>query len=274
MVAWALWLGALFSAFAGGVFIYVSFLRDLVGTTDDNGAALLGLLIMFTVGGVVLIGRVWSVLGAQYRPRPRSGDGRYETQIRNQERRRLLQEMHDGSLQTATALSLYSQVAGTEALRIQLARKLVGEMRVLLSTSPSDRLSQRLDEAVRELSQQMEKYVNLPVTITVMGEKDLEKLSTERAAVLFHVVQEGLSNVSKHAAATESRIHVISSNGLTQVVVQDNGKGFDTSNLSSRWDVPHGLALLKHRIEDLGGSFVLTSAAGKGTKLEARMPHS
>lgn len=274
MVAWALWLGVLFSAFAGGVFIYAAFLGDLVGATNDNGAAMLGLLTMSIVAAAILTGKVWARLSAQGRQQVRSGDRRYEIQIRNEERRRLLQEMHDGPLQTATALSLYSQVDGSEGLRIQLARKLVGELRVLLSTSPSDRLSQRLDEAVRHLSQQMEKYVNLPVTITVMGEKELEQLSPEKAAVLFHAVQEGLSNISKHAAATESRIHIISSNGLTQVTVQDNGRGFDTKSLSTRWDVPHGLALLKHRIDDLGGSLILTSAEGKGTKLEARMPHS
>jgi signal transduction histidine kinase len=196
-----------------------------------------------------------------------------EGRIRNEERRRFLQELHDGPIQTATALMIYEQVPNMESMRQELLGRLTREMRVLMSTSPVERLSQRLDEAVQQFRQQMEQYTNIPVTVTVTGEGNLKKLPPSKAAVLYHVVQEGLSNVSKHSGATEARVRIACSDTSTRVSVEDNGKGFDQSSLQERWDVPHGITLLKQRIESLGGSLRLGTSGGKGTMIEAQMPH-
>jgi len=101
----------------------------------------------------------------------------------------------------------------------------------------------------------------------------LTYLSPAKAAVLFHVVQEGLSNVSKHSDAAEARVHIVCSAAACNVRVVDNGKGFDKAAIDERWDVPHGLALLKQRVEALGGSFDIDTSEGKGTAIAVQMSH-
>jgi signal transduction histidine kinase len=160
-----------------------------------------------------------------------------------------------------------------ESMRRELLGRLTREMRVLMSTSPVEQLSRRLDEAVQQFRQQMERYTNIPVVVTVIGRGNLKDLPPNKAAVLYHVVQEGLSNVSKHSGATEARVRITCSERSTRVSVEDNGKGFDQSSLQERWDVPHGIPLLKQRIESIGGSLRLGTSVGRGTTVEAQMPH-
>ncbi|MEM8857772.1 MAG: sensor histidine kinase, partial [Chloroflexota bacterium] len=79
---------------------------------------------------------------------------------------------------------------------------------------------------------------------------------------LFRVLQEALNNIIKHSYATQVTLVLDHTASHTQLVVQDNGKGFDPSNQSSGF----GLKSMKERVRQLGGSFDIQSG-DNGTKI-------
>jgi signal transduction histidine kinase len=89
---------------------------------------------------------------------------------------------------------------------------------------------------------------------------------------LLRIIQEGLSNVRKHAGATVVTVHLIESDGWIEARIEDNGAGFDPA-ATSRADYPRfGLSTMRERAEAVGGSLEIESAAGHGTRVVARMP--
>ena len=106
----------------------------------------------------------------------------------------------------------------------------------------------------------------------VLVELDLQSanVSASTGQALFSVVQIALSNVERHADATQVTLRMASEDGEgVQLAVTDNGRGFagQPGSASAR-----GLKNLRHRIESLGGAFAVRSAPGEGTRIEARMP--
>jgi signal transduction histidine kinase len=89
---------------------------------------------------------------------------------------------------------------------------------------------------------------------------------------VLRIVQEALSNVRKHAGATEARVRLRTTNGCLRVTVKDNGQGFDASSYE-RGDWPQfGLKTMKERSEAVGGIFQLRSTPGKGTTIAVTVP--
>lgn len=93
-------------------------------------------------------------------------------------------------------------------------------------------------------------------------------LPAETRHNLFLFVKEALNNALKHAGASEVSVEVVVvENGSVQIVVKDNGRGFDlqTSNGARKGN---GLENMRKRIENLGGQFQIISAPNQGTSLK------
>lgn len=89
---------------------------------------------------------------------------------------------------------------------------------------------------------------------------------------LLRIIQEGLSNVRKHAGATVVTVQLIDSDGWIEARIEDDGAGFDPA-ATSRAEYPRfGLSTMRERAEAVGGSLEIESAAGHGTRIVARMP--
>jgi len=88
---------------------------------------------------------------------------------------------------------------------------------------------------------------------------------------LYRIIQEALTNVAKHAQATETSVMVSQKNSTVILSVRDNGLGFDTDKVLS---APKGMGLLniKERVDLLGGSFEIISRPRKGTTLTINIP--
>ena len=101
-------------------------------------------------------------------------------------------------------------------------------------------------------------------------------LPSDHQVALLRCTQEALRNVHKHARATQVEL-VLLQRTPNQVVLRiaDNGVGFDPAQVSRPADAGGrhiGLLSMRERIEGLGGTFVLTSAPGRGTVIEAILP--
>jgi signal transduction histidine kinase len=95
-------------------------------------------------------------------------------------------------------------------------------------------------------------------------------LSEEASIMMFRLVQESLVNVVKHAHATHVRVQIELDSSQMSLLIEDNGSGIEPE----RGDAisAHGLAIMRHRVRNSGGTLQLETAAHGGTRVYARFP--
>ena len=102
------------------------------------------------------------------------------------------------------------------------------------------------------------------------GRSDAVALSMVNATALFHICQEALANVAKHAQAQRAHVHLWTTNNRVLLEVADDGKGFDLHDTST--NIGHGLSNMQIRAHKVGGEMELTSSPGEGTTVMAWVP--
>jgi signal transduction histidine kinase len=110
--------------------------------------------------------------------------------------------------------------------------------------------------------------------IKVEGEST-PSLSPLLATTLYRIVQEALTNVTRHAKATQVKVTIQHELQTLRCSIKDNGVGFDVSSLSARTG-ERGLGLIgiRERLNSLGGSPSLVSTPGQGTELVITIPYT
>ena len=126
---------------------------------------------------------------------------------------------------------------------------------------------------LRSLRNRMDALVTTELVVgkelSAMDENNGKAFSEEFKIGVYRIVEEALSNVVKHAKATEARADLhYSKNGGFSLTIGDNGCGLEVSK------VTFGLGLIAMRdyTETLGGGFDLESASGQGTKVHVILP--
>lgn len=90
---------------------------------------------------------------------------------------------------------------------------------------------------------------------------------------LFRIAQEAINNIVRHAAAKHAYIQLGQTASQWQLIIQDDGRGFNTATLQEALTEHHwGLFGVRERVELLGGAFQIESAIGKGTTLKIEIP--
>jgi signal transduction histidine kinase len=97
---------------------------------------------------------------------------------------------------------------------------------------------------------------------------DRERLAPETESTIYRVVQEALTNATKHADADRIRVEVARLNGTVEVMVEDDGHGFDPAACTAGL----GLVGMRERVELTGGRLEIDSR--DGTRVSARLPAS
>jgi two-component system, chemotaxis family, CheB/CheR fusion protein len=199
---------------------------------------------------------------------------------REDERRRVARDLHDQTSQLLAGLSLAIRAAAepgslspqtaaklTEIQRVadELARQVHG-MAVRLRPTSLDDVG--LEAALGSLISEWSSRHRVPADFQAAGLAGV-RFPTEVETALFRVVQEALTNVSKHANATQVGVVVSRHNGSATVVVEDNGAGFDPERAGNG---RLGLLGMRERVTHLGGEFVVESAPGGGATVIARIP--
>lgn len=200
----------------------------------------------------------------------------------SEERQRLARDLHDAVSQQIFAISMLAstaeKVANTnpnKAVELiseisQSANRAQAEMRaLLLQLRPLTLQNETLYEALSSLAQELESKQ----TIKCKLDLDQESLPKNIENQLFRIAQEGLSNVLRHANASQVLISLKVSNANRRVllIIEDNGKGFIPEKISSS---SLGIKSVKERTTLLGGTARWLSIVGQGTKLEIRVPIS
>lgn len=201
--------------------------------------------------------------------------------VREDERGRLARELHDelGSLLTAAKLdvarlrSKLDKQGGASQDMLDRMQHLTATLndgialkrRIVEDLTPSALSNLGLVPALENLSRDHAKMAGIPV-IARLQEVPLGK---DKALTVYRLVQEALTNISKYARASRITVDFGPEGACARVCVQDDGCGFDTSQLATG---SHGLAGMQYRVETQNGSILIDSAAGCGTTITALLP--
>jgi signal transduction histidine kinase len=86
----------------------------------------------------------------------------------------------------------------------------------------------------------------------------------------FFLVKEALTNALKHSAAKEVQVRAKAAAGALEIIVQDDGRGFDPTQALARGQ-QHGTGNMRRRAQTIGGTLTLRSAPGHGTTISLRV---
>ncbi|MGZ3158030.1 MAG: response regulator [Burkholderiaceae bacterium] len=207
----------------------------------------------------------------------------HQESIKEEERKRIAQEIHDELGGLLTGIKAYISVsieraaqagrepepllvdaAGLAKDAIETVRKVITDLR----PSVLDQLG--IWAALEWYVDQIEMRSGLVCDCTIDAAAATTELDTERSMMVFRIVQEALTNVVRHAQASSVTIHAERSKDLLLVKIHDNGKGIDTDRLLNResW----GILGMMERTRHFGGNLKITGEPGQGTLLVLQMP--
>jgi len=197
-----------------------------------------------------------------------------------EERQRIARDLHDGVGQMMSAakmnLSAFeSDMHFSNPEQRNSFEKIIGlvdesckEIRnVSHNMMPNALLKNSLAIAIRDFIDKMDSKA---IQVHVFTEGLDERLDSNVETVFYRVIQECVNNVIKHADASTLDISVIRDKDGISATIEDNGKGFDTSD-SSKFD-GIGLKNITTRIEYLKGTVDFDSAIGRGTVVALHVP--
>jgi len=202
------------------------------------------------------------------------------------ERLRLARELHDGLLQSLTGVTLQLEAA----LRLveadpQGARAQIREIQEMVVDQ--QRELREWIETVRHPNQPTPACAELVALLTTLCSRvsrwgprvelvthKLERIASPVADHVYRIIEEALSNVTRHAHARVARVEVRSCERTVRIVIADNGCGFPFRgryNLAMLEARRLGPKSLKERVASLGGTLVLASTLS-GSTLEIELP--
>lgn len=129
-----------------------------------------------------------------------------------------------------------------------------------------------LPAAIDWLAERTLKKHNLEVTVSQSGFSG--EIAEEMSVFIFKAIQELIANVVKHAGAGRADIQMNWGDGEIQIVVRDNGRGFDSTsyNAGLSRDNCFGLFSIRERLSSIGGSLAIDSSPGNGTRVSMVVP--
>jgi len=192
------------------------------------------------------------------------------------ERTEISKELHDNVNQLLTTTKLYLDLAlSSPELKDELVKKssanisnAIAEIRTLSQSLMIPSLGDLgLVDSIEDLVENMNitKKINAVFVCKDLVETDL---NDNQKLALFRIVQEAFNNVVKHAEATLAIVEIKNQNDLIELMIKDNGKGFDV--LNSRKGA--GLNNIRNRVYLLDGELTIDTQPGKGCTLVVELP--
>ena len=201
---------------------------------------------------------------------------------REEERRRLRRDLHDGLGPMLSAIMLKVGLVRTLYLRDQqttdlLLNQLETEIesvisdirRVVYNLRPPALDELGLVGAIREYVARLgneEQANNAALKVTVEASESLPPLSAAVEVAAYRIVQEAVTNVIRHAYAHSCHVCFLVEDAL-QIEVNDDGKGIEEADRAGV-----GLNSMRERAEELEGTFTINKAFPCGTQITARLP--
>ncbi|HET8565548.1 MAG TPA: GAF domain-containing protein [Solirubrobacterales bacterium] len=204
---------------------------------------------------------------------------RQQVESAERERERWARELHDDALQGLAAIRIVlatalqsrddRREARIESAAEEAMARLEGQIndlnRLINDLRPAALERLGLAGALQAMAEESSARGSLEVEVTI--EIGAEQGSDEERLV-YRLVQESLTNILKHANASRVELTAREANGEIQIVIRDDGDGFDASAPSGG----RGLTGMRERVELIGGEIAVSSTPGQGAEISARVP--
>jgi two-component system sensor histidine kinase DevS len=201
-----------------------------------------------------------------------------------EERQRIGMDLHDGVIQSIYAVGLNLEECSEEAfsqpgdVRMRLEKaindlnQVIKDIRnYIFDLRPGALESSDFVDALSTLVRELRVNSLIEANLVVDGGRDLgSTLTGDQVSNLFHIAQEALANVQKHARASAVEARVTARNGLLRLAISDNGVGFTPGRGAE--PEHRGLRNMAERAQGLGGHLSLESSPGKGTTVVVEVP--
>jgi signal transduction histidine kinase len=192
------------------------------------------------------------------------------------ERRRIQRVLHDGVQQEIVALSARAGLVREQLLRgdpaaadrlADMQRDLATTLRDVREIAYAIHPPVLADRGLLEAIEAQSSRLALPMAVRADPQLRGVRFGEQIEATAWYVLAEALSNVVKHAGASEVQVSLSQEDGRLGLVIRDDGRGFEL-------DRPRGLGLtsLADRLDTVGGSLSINSGAGLGTSVCVHIP--
>ncbi|HEX8714887.1 MAG TPA: GAF domain-containing protein [Solirubrobacteraceae bacterium] len=252
-----------------GVLLALDRLIDGPSFTEEDER----LLESFATSAATAVATAESVAAERQRHRLAAAEG---------ERQRWARELHDETLQSLSALRFGLSAArrsdedgGLRAAVGQAVAQIeetIANLRALISDLRPAALDELgLQAAIEALVERTDRHgieVDLSVELAYERGEQQKRLGIELETALYRIVQEALTNASKHGQADRAVIEINEDTACVKLLVRDNGKGFDPQSKGSGF----GLLGMRERASLLGGELQIESPGNGGTELRVRIP--
>jgi signal transduction histidine kinase len=193
------------------------------------------------------------------------------------ERARISQDMHDDVGASLTRISILSELAkNREKTDVETkqwleqitttSRGVMEEMsQIIWALNPKNDTLEGLIAYIRRFANEYLEPTNIHGSFELPETLPNLPLSVEVRRNIYLVVREALHNIVKHSEATQLSISLIMNEPGFNIIIKDDGIGFDPANL----EFPgNGLVNMKKRMADIGGEFFIITSTGKGTEIK------
>jgi signal transduction histidine kinase len=208
---------------------------------------------------------------------------RIEREAIIEERRRIAREIHDGVAQSLGYLNLKTKIASDMVSDNNPVKAMteLNDIRKIVQDTYED-----IRESIDQLSTEIKNLPMIPtlanyirdfgnnngIKIDFISPRPFPELSPVAELQLLRIAQEALTNVRRHALATDVEVRLENNRESVDLIVKDDGQGFSLTDLEESPPGYHGLNIIKERAESLGGSLNISTAPGEGTALMVSLP--
>jgi signal transduction histidine kinase len=200
-----------------------------------------------------------------------------------EERDRIGMDLHDGIIQSIYGVGLALEGAqhglkeDPEASKERIQHAIVGlnqairDIRTyILDLRPRQLGNDGLMNGIKRLVAEYRANTFSEVNLTE-PDSDLKELPHSHSVALFHICQESLANIAKHAKAKKVEVAFWIAQERLLMEIRDDGQGFDVENMKT--SIGHGLANMQTRIRAVGGDADISSNLGEGTTVLVWVPY-
>ncbi len=186
------------------------------------------------------------------------------------ERQRISKELHDSIGQNMLFIKNQLIKQNDTALLVSVNETLEEVRNISKDLYPNQLERYGLAAAVDALAEKVTE------TSSIFVSHDLEafskEISSDKQINYYRIIQECITNTLKHSEATALRITASAADGMIELIVQDNGKGFDKLILAKKAQHSFGMLNTEERVHYLQGRFDVQTSPGNGTKYTFNLP--
>ncbi|MGQ5525398.1 cache domain-containing protein [Chitinimonas sp. PSY-7] len=200
--------------------------------------------------------------------------------LQEEERARVSRELHDGISQVLVSTQFHFELAqhklenGREGAVADLRKGLAGlagaiteVRRISHDLRPSILDTLGLEVAIIQLANEF--ALRTGIQVDIGRPEQTMVVPNDQVVALFRIAQEALTNIERHARASEVKVQLMHDGDHVQLEIIDNGRGFDSRSIERAGGI--GLRNIRERVEHLAGQFILHSTVGH-TCLRVRLP--